>query len=71
MILAVAWTKNYNLVDKDVKWYKEKWLKGHVLENAQARLIWDFEFNLRKTTTSRRPVLILEDQEKKPYGFAI
>ena len=36
MILPVAWAKEYNLVDKDIKWYKEKWLKGHILENAQA-----------------------------------
>ena len=50
MILAVAWAKEYNLVDKDVKWYKEKWLRGHILENAQAKLIWDFEFNLQKIT---------------------
>ena len=71
MILAIAWAKEYNLVDKDVKLHKEKWLRGHVLENAQAKLIWDFEFNLRKTTTSRRPGLILEDPEKKPYEFAI
>ena len=48
-----------------------KMVKGHALENAQARLIWDFEFNLRKTTTSRRQDLTLEDQQKKPYGFAI
>ena len=59
-------------MDKDIRWYKEKWSRGHVLENAQAKLIWDFEFNLRTTTTSRRPDLILEDQEKnKTYVFAI
>ena len=27
--------------------------------------MWDFEFNLRKTTTPRRPDLILEEKEKK------
>ena len=41
MIIAVAWAKEYSLVDKDVKWFKKEWLRGHVLENAQAKLIWD------------------------------
>ena len=36
-----------------------------VFENEKAKLVWDFEFNLRKTSTSRRPDLILEDKEKK------
>ena len=47
-----------------MKWYQEKWSKGHVLDNSQAKLVWYFEFNLRKTTTSRRPDLILEENEK-------
>ena len=34
-------------------------------ENSQAKLVADFEFNLRKTTISRRPGLILEEKEKK------
>ena len=50
---------------KEVKWYKERWTRGHVLENARAKLLWDFEFNLQKTTAARRPDLILEDKEKK------
>ena len=45
--------------------YKERWIRGHVLENDRAKLLWDFEFNLRKTTAARRPDLILEDKEKK------
>ena len=57
--------KEYHLAKKEVKWYKERWTRGHVLENARAKLVWDFEFNLRKTTTARRPDLILEDKEKK------
>ena len=48
-----------------------KIVNGQVLDNAQAKLIWDFEFNLRKTTKQRRPDLTLEDQEKNLYGFAI
>ena len=69
MVMAVAWAKEYHLVKKEVKWYKERWTRGHVLENARAKLVWDFEFNLRKTTTARRPDLILEDKEKSIYGY--
>ena len=65
MVMAIAWAKEYRLVRKETKWYKENWVKGQVLENSNAKLVWDFEFNLRKTTTSRRPDLVLEDKEKK------
>ena len=63
MVMAVAWAKEKNLLDQNVKWYRGKWERGHVLENSQAKLVWDFEFNLRKTTTSRRPDLILEEKQ--------
>ena len=69
MVMAVAWAKEYHLVKKEVKWYKERWTRGHVLENARAKLVWDFEFNLQKMTTARRPDLILEDKEKSIYGY--
>ena len=46
-------------------WYKERWERGAVLENERGKLVWDFEFKPRKTTTARRPHLILEDKEKK------
>ena len=65
IILAISWAKEFNLVEKDMKWYKQRWCRGYALENDHAKLVWDFEFNLRKTTTSRRPNLILEDKEKK------
>ena len=65
MVMAIAWAKEYGLVGKETKWYKENWARGQVLENSNAKLVWDFEFNLRKTTTSRRPDLVLEDKEKK------
>ena len=65
MVMEVAWAKEYHLVKKEVKWCKERWTRGHVLEDARAKLLWDFEFNLRKTTAARRPYLILEDKEKK------
>ena len=38
MVMAVAWAKEYHLVKKEVKWYKERWTRGHALENAQAKL---------------------------------
>ena len=34
--------------------------RGTVLENGKAKLVCDVEFHLRKTTTARRPELILE-----------
>ena len=38
-----------------MKWYKQKWCRGYTLENNHAKLVGDFEFSLRKATTSRRP----------------
>ena len=63
--MAVAWAKDYELISKDAIWYSERWERGMVLENDRGKLVWDFEFHLRKTTTARRPDLILEDKEKK------
>ena len=40
------------------------WMRELVLKNSSAKLVWDFEFNLPKTTTSRRPDLILVDKER-------
>ena len=65
VVLALAWTKEQNLLDQNVKWYQEKWNRRHVLENSQAKLIWDFDFNLRKTTTSKRPDVMLEEKQTK------
>ena len=65
MIMAVAWAKEYELVSKDTVWYNERWERGTVMENDKGKLVWDFEFHLRKTTTARWPDLILEDKEKK------
>ena len=65
MIMAVAWAKEHELIRTNMIWYEERWKRGTVIENDKAKLLWDFEFNLRKTTTSRRPDLILEEKEKK------
>ena len=64
-VMAVAWAREQYLSDQNVKWYPEKWKRGHVLKNSQVKLVWDFEFNLRKTTTSRRPDLMLEEKQTK------
>ena len=44
---------------------QENWIRGKVLENAISKLFWDFKLNLRKTTTSGGPDLILEDKERR------
>ena len=48
MIMAVNWAKEYELIGNDVIWYKERWERGAVLENERGKLVWDFEFKLRK-----------------------
>ena len=65
MDMAVALSKEQNLLDRNVKCYQEKWIRGHFLENSQAKLIWDFEFNLQKKTTYRRPDLVLQEKQTK------
>ena len=65
MILATALAKEHVFFGQDVVWHKERWERGTVLENRKAKLIWDIQFHLRKTTTTRRPNLILEDKEEK------
>ena len=65
MIMAVAWAKEFDLINNDAIWYSERWERGTVLENDRAKLIWDFEFHPRKTRTARRPDLILEDKVQK------
>ena len=65
MIMVFAWAKEYGLVSCDMVWYKERWERETVLENEKGKLVWDFEFHLRKTTMVRRPELTLEDKAKK------
>ena len=65
MILAVQWAIEHQLIDNQTKWYRERWGRGHVLESKGAKLAWDCEFHLRKTTTSRRPDSTIEDKQKK------
>ena len=65
MIVAVAWAKLNGLISEDTVWYQQKWTRGTTFENDKAKLIWDFEYNLRKTTTARRPDLVLENKTNK------
>ena len=60
MIRALAWAKQEGLMDQEATSYQQKWDRGKVLESNKAKLVWGFEFHLRKTTTARRPYLILE-----------
>ena len=39
MVMAFAWAKEKNLLDQNVKWYQQKWKRGHVLEYSQAKLV--------------------------------
>ena len=41
MILAVQWTKEFELIETQTKWYSERWERGHVLENSRAKLVAD------------------------------
>ena len=63
-IRAVTWVKEHKLTGADT-WYKERWEQRIVLENDKGKLVWNFEFNLRKTEIARRPDLILETKYKK------
>ena len=56
--MAVNWAKEYKLVGDEMVWYKERSERGVMFENDKGKLVRDFEFSLRKTTTARRPDLI-------------
>ena len=46
MILAVAWVKQQELMDQEAIWYQQKWDRGTIWENNEAKLVWDVEFHL-------------------------
>ena len=50
--------------------YIQKWCTGYILENDHAKLVWVFEFNLRKMRTSRKPDWTSEDKGKKIFIVA-
>ena len=66
MVFAVELAEQAGLLEESTVWYKITWQKGTTLENQRKKLIWDFEYCMRKTTSARRPDLTLEDlQERK------
>ena len=65
MVFAVEWAKHKGLIPENARWYKENWKSGEVYENNEYKMIWDFQFKLKKTEKARRPDLILEDHAEK------
>lgn len=51
-MMAIEWTKQYELIGKDMKWYKAKWIREYVLEYGEAKLVQDVKFSLQHTTSS-------------------
>ena len=64
-ILMVAWCKENKLMERDHAWYKVKWGQGAVLENGHVKISWDFEYNMRRESTARRPDVTIEYKERK------
>ena len=59
--LTTEWRRQEGIIGQEIVWYKEKWEQGKVID----KISWDFEFNLRKTETARRPDLVLEHRDDK------
>ena len=66
MILAVEWAKQQELVGQEAVWYEQRWGRGTVLENNIAKLVWDFEFHLRKNNNVQktRPNFRVEERQE-------
>ena len=64
MVLAVEWGKEAGLFEESTVWYRTAWKKGTVIEKPGKKLVWDFEYRMKKTTTVRRPDLTLQDAEE-------
>ena len=59
-IIIIIIIKEQELVGLEAIWYERRWDRGTMLESNKAKLVWDFEFHLQKTTTARRLDLIWE-----------
>ena len=65
MVFAHQWAMQEELIEKGC-WYKEKWIKGKVIENGTRRLRWDYEYNMTVVPVEhRRPDLVLEFMDQK------
>ena len=65
MVLVVEWGKEAGLLEESTVWYKTTWKKGTVIKKPDKKLMWNFEYRMRKTTKTRRPDLTLEDAEER------
>jgi hypothetical protein len=63
-VLMTAWCKENDLMT-DEPWYKVKWSQGEVMENEKVKMTWDFEYQMRKESTARRPDVTIEYKEQK------
>ena len=65
MVIAIEWAKKFQLVNEKAVWYKKKWDKGSVVENSKRKLIREFEYKMRQSSTARSQNLTLEGKENK------
>ena len=64
-VLMTAWCKEQELMVQDEPWYKVKWSQGTVIENDKVKMIWDFEYRMRKESTARRPDVTIEHKDRR------
>ena len=64
-ILMVAWRNENELMEQNQAWYKVKWGQGAVLKNGHVKISWDFEYNMRRESTARRPDVTIEYKKRK------
>ena len=64
-ILMVAWCKENKLMERDHAWYKVNWGQEAVLENEHVKMSWDFEYNMSKESTARRPDVTIEYKKRE------
>ena len=60
MVLAVKWGKEAGLLEESTVQYKTAWKKGTVIEKPDKKLVWDFEYRMRRKTTVTRLVQLLK-----------
>lgn len=64
-VLCVEFCKQEGLLNEDTVYYKEEWKQGMIIENDDWKLLWDFEYRLRKTCKQRRPDVTIESKKNK------
>ena len=62
-LAATEYLKRYNKIN--TVWYKERWNKGTAIENDECKLCCDFEYDLHKTTSARRPDVTLSIKKQE------